>query len=159
MAFTLTDVQQAALLEALGLPADTTDPELVVDTVTDLVAQAEALDPAKPSTVAAAAKKAGMELLDKDAANALRRDAAEGRKMAAAAAQERIAASVDDAIRKGKITPGRRKHWVNLISADPEMADVLAKVPDETAAPMSETGHSMNPEPGSDLAEPGEWFY
>jgi hypothetical protein len=51
MALTLTDEQAATLLESLGLPTDTTDPALVVDTAKDLAAQAEALDPAKPSTV------------------------------------------------------------------------------------------------------------
>lgn len=158
MAITLDDTQTADLLTALGLPADTTDPDLVVETVKDLAVQVADLDPAKPSTVAAAAKRAGMELLDKDTAEALRHDAAEGRKMIAAATQQRIEASVEDAIRKGKITPARRKHWVNLIAADPGMADVLASVPNETAAPMSELGHGQNPEPGADLAEPAVWF-
>src|SRR5690348_11566002 len=129
MALTLTDDQAAALLEALGLPADTTDAQLVVDTTKDLAAQAETLDPAKPSTVAAAAKRNGMEVLDKDTADALRRDAQEGRRLAAAAAQARVEASVDDAIAKGKITPARRRHWITLIGADPGMAEVLASVP------------------------------
>lgn len=39
------------------------------------------------------------------------------------------------------------------------MADVLASIALETAAPMTEIGHSQNPEPG---AEPGDfepvWF-
>lgn len=42
----------AALLDALGLPADTTDVDLVVATVTDLAAQVAGMDPTKPSTVA-----------------------------------------------------------------------------------------------------------
>jgi hypothetical protein len=161
MAITLDDDQAAALLEALGLPADTDDVQLVVDTTTDLAAQVGELDPSKPSTVAAAAKRAGLEVIDKDTADALRRDAANGRQMAAAAATQKIEASVDEAVRHGKITPARRKHWVTLIGADPGMADVLASIPNETAAPMSEAGHGRNSDPGAidDLVEPAVWFH
>lgn len=90
----------------------------------------------------------------------MRRDASNGRQMAAAATQK-IEASVDEAVRKGKITPARRKHWVTLIGADPGMAHVLASIPDETAAPVSEPGHGHNPEPGEEeeIAEAAEWFY
>jgi hypothetical protein len=159
MAITFDDDQTAALLEALGLPADTDDVQLVVDTAIDLAAQVAELDPSKPSTVAAAAKRAGLEVIDKDTADALRRDAANGRQMAAAAAAQKIEASVDDAVRKGKITPARRKHWITLLGADPGMADVLASIPNETAAPLSEAGHATSPEPGAELAEAADWFY
>ena len=155
MALTLTDDQAAALLDALGLPADTTDAQLVVDTAKDLAAQAEALDPAKPSTVAAAAKRNGLEVIDKDTAEALRRDAQDARRQEAAAELAKVEADVDDAISKGKITPGRRGHWVTLIQADPDMAEVLASVPNETAIPLSDLGHSLEP---ADSAEAG-WFY
>lgn len=157
MELTFDGTQTEALLEALGLPADTDDPDLIVATVTDLAAQVQALDPAKPSTVAAAAARNGMEVLDMDTAAALRRDAAAGRQIAAAAAKQRVEASVDDAVSKGKITPGRRKHWVTLIEADPAMAEVLAAVPNETAVPMTEVGHSV--EGDSDDDDRGEWFY
>ncbi|BDY26615.1 hypothetical protein [Mycolicibacterium mageritense] len=154
-----TPEQIAAMLEALGLPPGTTDAQLVVDTAVDLAAQAEALDPAKPSTVAAAAARNGMEVLDKDTADALRRDAQEGRRIAAAAARAEVEASVDDAIGKGKIAPSRRKHWVDLIAADPGMADVLASVPNETAVPLAEIGHAVDEVAASgDPAESG-WFY
>ena len=158
MALAFTDEQAAALLEALGLPAETTDAQLVIDTTKDLASQAEAVDPAKPSTVAAAAKRNGMEVLDKETAAALRRDAAEGRRLTAAAVLAKVEASVDDAINKGKITPGRRGHWVTLIQADPGMAEVLASVPNETAVPITELGHSSDPiaKTGDDAPE---WFY
>jgi hypothetical protein len=157
MALTFDDTQAVVLLELLGLPADTTDVQLVLDTVSDLAAQVAEIDPAKPSTVAAAAKRAGLEVLDTDTAAALRHDAAEGRKIAAAAARKKVEDTVAAAVNKGKITPARRKHWVNLITADPEMAEVLAKVPDETAVPMTEIGHGVGDEDG---ARPREgWFY
>ncbi|WP_163751241.1 hypothetical protein [Mycolicibacterium helvum] len=154
---TLNETRTAALLEALGLPADTNDPDLVAATATDLAAQVQALDPAKPSTIAAAAKRNGMEVIDTDTAAALRRDAQEGRRIAAAAARERIEAAVDDAISKGKVMASRRKHWVTLIEADPGMAEVLAATPNETAVPLSEIGHAADNT--GDLAQPAGWFY
>ena len=154
MALTLDDTQAAALLDALGLPADTTDPQLVCDTVVDLAEQVDGID-TKFSAVTAAAKRNGLEVLDADTAAALRRDAAEGRKVAAAAARAKVEASVDEAVGKGKITPSRRQHWVTLIEADPGMADVLASVPAETAVPLTEVGHSGGEKTEGDAA----WFY
>ena len=159
MALTLNDTQEAELLKLLGLPeADPgeSDVELVIDTITDLAAQVQALDPEKPSTVAAAAARNGLEVIDKDTAAALRRDAAEGRRVAAAAAAAKVEAAVADAVNKGKITPGRSKHWIQLITADPGMADVLAAVPNETAVPMTEVGTSADT-----TGEPTDsgWFY
>jgi len=159
MALNLDDTQAAALLDALGLPADTTDVDLVVATATDLAAQAAGTDPAKASDVAAAARRHGLEVIDTDTAEALRRDAAEGRRIAAAAAKARVEAAVDDAVTKGKITAARRKHWVTLIEADPAMERTLADIPNETAVPMTEVGHSIDAASGDDLAEAGRWFY
>lgn len=158
MALTLDDTQAATLLELLGLPADTDDPQLVLDTIADLAAQVAEIDPAKPSTVAAAAKRAGLEVLDNDTAAALRREAQEGRQIKAAAERQKIEASVGDAIDKGKITPGRRKHWIDLITADPGMADVLASVPNETAVPMTEIGHGVDSD-GPPGQPHDQWFY
>lgn len=160
MALTLNDTQEAELLKLLGLPEaepGEADVEVVIATIVDLAAQVQALDPDKPSTVAAAAARNGLELLDKETASALRRDAAEGRRVAAAAARAQVEAAVDTAVNKGKITPGRRKAWVQLIEADPGMADVLAKVPDETAVPLSEVGHAANTT--GDIDQPAGWFY
>ncbi|MCZ0732317.1 hypothetical protein [Mycolicibacterium iranicum] len=159
MALALDDAQAAQLLKLLGLPADTADIDVILATAKDLADQVAELDPEKPSTVAAAAKAAGLEVIDKDTAEALRRDAAEGRKMAADAAKQKIAATVDESIRRGRITPTRRDHWITLIGADPGMADVLAKIPDETAAPIAEAGHGSNPDPAAELTDAAEWFY
>ena len=154
----LSPEQSAQLLDLLGLPPDTTDPELILATVADLVAQAaEPAEPA-PSAVAAAAARVGLEVVDSDTLAALRREAAEGRQVKAAAEAARIEASVDDAIRKGKITAARRKHWVDLIAADPGMADVLARTPDETAVPLTAIGHGVSEDDPQAHAEQG-WVY
>lgn len=156
MTLTFDDTQAAALLDALGLPADTADMALILDTAADLAAQAAGINTEKPSTIAAAARKAGLDVVDTDTLTALKADAAEGRRVAADAAKAKVEAAVSDAVDKGKITPARRKHWVELITADPGMADVLAAVPNETAVPMSEVGHSADNT--GDPAEPG-WFW
>lgn len=158
MALEFDDVQITELLDALGLPQDTSDPELVIATAKDLAAQAAGINAEKPSTIAAAAKRHGLDLVDHDTHETLKRDAAEGRRIKAAAERQRIEAAVDAAVNKGKITMARRKHWVTLIEADPAMADVLAAVPNETAVPMTEVGHSADTS-GDDLAEAGRWFY
>lgn len=154
MALTFDDTQAAAQLAALGLPADTTDVDLVLATLSDLAAQAAEQ---KPSDVAAAARAAGLEVMDADTLTALRRDATEGRQLKAAAARQKVEDTVNAAVGKGKITPARRKHWVSLITADPDMADVLASVPDETAVPLTEVGHGL----GADDVDVNqrEWFY
>lgn len=157
MTLTFDDDQAGKLLDALGLPADTTDVELVLAAVVDLAAQAAGMNPEKPSTVAAAARKAGLEVVDTATLTALRHDAQEARTLKAAAVQQRIEAAVDDAVTKGKITAARKQHWVTLCTHDEKMLDVLASVPNETAVPMTEAGHSLEPaDAGSD--QPA-WFY
>ncbi|MHA0287037.1 hypothetical protein ACXYX3_11355 [Mycobacterium sp. C3-094] len=158
MALTFDDDQASALLEALGLPTDTTDVETIAATVRD-AATASTAETAQPSAVAAAARRVGLGVMDNDSLEALKRDAAEGRRIKAAEAKQRIEASVDDAISKGKITPGRKKHWVTLIEADPEMANVLASTPNETAVPLSEIGHGLGSDEPHDKAVDGQWFY
>jgi len=157
MALTFDDDQPAVLLDALGLPADTTDVQLILDTVTDLAAQAAGINPEKPSTIAAAARKAGLEVVDTDTLAALRHDAQEGRKIAAAAKAQKIEAAGDEAARRGAIAPSRRKHWIMLCTNDEGMLAELAAVPNETAVPMTEIGHSV--EAADHDADKPAWFY
>ncbi|WP_349268679.1 hypothetical protein MPNTM1_03703 [Mycolicibacterium parafortuitum] len=132
-------------------------PGLVLDTIIDLAAQVEALDPAKPSTVAAAAKRNGMEVIDTATADALRRDAAEGRRVAAAAAKAKVEAAVDDAINTGRIMPSRKQSWITLCSNDPEMMTHLASIAPGTAVPLDAIGHAADNT--GDLDQPAGWFW
>ncbi|SIM07932.1 Mu-like prophage I protein [Mycobacteroides abscessus subsp. abscessus] len=157
MALAFDDQPAADLLDTLGLPTDTTDTALILATVKDAITETPT-DATRPSAIAAAAKKAGLEVLDTDTAAALRAEAAEGRQIKAAAARQKIEDTVTTAITKGKITAARRKHWVDLITADPAMADVLASVPDETAVPFTEIGHGVSTENGEPPTSAG-WFY
>lgn len=154
MTLTFDDQQPARLLDLLGLPADTTDSDLVLATVEDLTQQAASMQ--KPSDVAASAKAIGMELVDNDAIESLRRDAAEGRQIKAAAERQRIEAAVDTAVNRGAITPARKQHWIALAAADPGMLDVLAATPDETAMPITELGHGIDLT--GDHPNADEWF-
>jgi hypothetical protein len=157
MAITFDDEQATALLELLGLPADTIDVDTILATVKDAVTASTA-EGAQPSAVAAAARRNGLEVLDTDTMSALRRDATEGRQIKAAAARKAVEDAVSDAITKGKITLSRRKHWVDLITADPGMGEVLAGVPNETAVPLTEVGHAVSSEDGNHGTTP-EWFH
>lgn len=159
MALTFTDDQTNQLFELLGLPADTdpADVDAILAVIDDLAKQAAVAgdNDTKPSAVAAAAKRIGMEVVDSDTLAALRTEAAEGRQVKAAAAKAKIDGQVADAIRAGKITPARRDHWVTLITADPGMGDVLASVPDETAVPLTEVGHASD---SDNLTDAATWF-
>lgn len=156
MALTFNDDQEAELLKALGLPEaepGQTDVQLVLDTINDLAEQAGGVDPTKPSAVAAAAKAAGLEVIDTASLAALRGDAAEGRRLTAEAKLAKVEATVDDAINKGKIPIARRDAWVAMIQADPVMERTLADIPNDTI-PMTEVGHSVEARADTD-----EWLY
>ncbi|MFW0787569.1 phage protease [Gordonia sp. CPCC 206044] len=153
-----TDDQAARLYDLLGLPLDgsvTADDILAV--IESLVAQETTPDQQTSGTAAAtaAAARLGLEVIDRDSLAALRTEADEARTVKAQAAQAKIEGTVQAAVAKGKIPPARAHHWIELIAADPTMADTLAAIPNETAVPMNEIGHGD----GRELAEPAVWFY
>ncbi|MEC4763365.1 hypothetical protein VT930_09635 [Mycobacterium sherrisii] len=149
MALTFNDDQATQLLQFLGLPDDTTDLDLILSTIADM-AKADGGDPV------AAAKRAGLATIDPDSLLQLRADAQKGRDLAAAAAKHEVEQKVEAAIHAGKIPPSRRKHWVQLISSDAGMAEVLASMPDNLI-PMNEIGHSLGGD-NNQLAERADWF-
>jgi hypothetical protein len=170
MALTFDDTQSAVILALLGLPPDTSDPELIIGTIRDLALDEQQEqdqpggdpgDMAPPSAIAAAANRAGFELVDNDTHNALLRDAAEGRRVVDAARQADLEAKVNAAVDRGAITAARAKHWIWLLAADPGMAEVLAAVPDETAVSLRELGHASakSDTQSNDIADASEWFY
>lgn len=136
----LTPEQWGAIVALVGLD-DTATPDDVVAAIQDL-AQVEAAGAGQPSAIVAAARKRGLEVLDGELVAKLKADAAEGRKVLAKAASDRREGIVHAAISRGAITPGRRKHWLALLEADPGMEQVLASTPAETAVPLSAIGHS-----------------
>jgi hypothetical protein len=159
MALTLEfdDAEAAVLLDRLGLPEDTTDTQLVLDTLKDALRGAPPLmTDAPPSQIAAAARKAGLDVVDTDTLAALRHDAQEGRQLAAAAKAQKIEAAVDAAVGKGKIPPSRKKHWITLCTNDEGMVAELAAIPNETAFPVTELGHSTDVDENADKPV---WFY
>src|SRR5258708_1042152 len=97
MALTFDDTQAPTLLDMLGLSADITNIDIVLATINDLVTDEQA-EPdgklAKPSAVAAAAKRAGLEVVDASTLQLLQRDAAEGRTLKASVERQRIEVAV-----------------------------------------------------------------
>jgi hypothetical protein len=87
MSLTITADQAVALLMALRLPDDTTDIATVLATVQDLASdeQSEGVM-AKPSAVAAAAKRHSFEVVEAASLESLRREATEGRPPSSAGA-------------------------------------------------------------------------
>ena len=159
MALTFNDEQEAELLKLLGLPEAApgdTDAGLALDTIADLATQVEAMDPAKPSTVAAAAKRNGLEVIDTATVAVLRREAEEGRRLAAAAEHAKIEAAVDNAIDTGRIMLSRREYWVTMCSADPFMLKRLADHEPGVIPVGAEVGHAADVANGD--AQPTEWF-
>lgn len=155
MALTFNDDQAANLLDMLGLPTDTTDIAVALDTVKDAVTSSA---PLQPSAIVAAAQKVGLEVVDADTMTALRNDAAEGRRVVAEVTRQKIEDTVINAVNRGKITPARADHWRTLIAADPAMAEVLNAVPDETATPLTEIGHGVDCPEGGEPPR-NDWFY
>ncbi|MFG1785689.1 hypothetical protein ACGFIU_24920 [Rhodococcus oryzae] len=146
---TVPEALWARLLEALGLAADT-DPETVIVAVEELT-----LAPGSENAVAAAAVLASA---GRDALDQLRADAEQGRAIAAAAKKREVTDKVHASIHRGAIPPARKQHWIDLIEADPTMADTLASIPDDTI-PLREIGHGVDPDAGGDdLIEAATWF-
>jgi hypothetical protein len=98
------------LLTLLGLPEDTDDADLVIETVRDAILPPPTGDDTAPSAVAAAAKRHRLEAIDVDTKTSLERDSAELRRVKAAAKQADIEAKVDAAVDRGAIIPSRKKH-------------------------------------------------
>lgn len=92
MALTLNDEQEAQLLDLIGLPAadpGETNVEDVLDTIADLAEEGTKATASTqaggetPTGIAAAAKAAGLEVVDPSTLDDLRAQAAEGRRLAA----------------------------------------------------------------------------
>ncbi|SCY41848.1 Mu-like prophage I protein [Rhodococcus erythropolis] len=149
MELTFNDEQTTALLEALGLAADTADVAVILAAIADLAVAENA--------IAAKAAGKGLTLIDAAQLAALELAAEEGRTVSAAAAKAVVNGHVDTAIREGKLPPARRDHWVKLIEADAAMADVLASAP--VVIPVTEAGYG-NAVGGHDGAgdEKSPWF-
>ena len=143
--------------ERLGLSADATDDDVLakIDEMSAAPAPPAAdeptpqpVDAATPAMeLAAAAAKAGLVLMDPTKVTELQTNAALGAQARAeqiAAAQAKI---VDAAIAQGKIAPPRRPHFIALIAADEKgTTELLAGIPPETAVPLTEIGHALEPQ-------------
>ncbi|MEJ9080763.1 phage protease [Gordonia malaquae] len=180
----ITNEDLAALRTALGLD-DTADLAAIIAAVTDtmttfnemiaalrtalgleetadfaaIIAAVEALVAAAPEGTEVAAAAGSVVSIDREAFASLQRDAKLGRAAHERQESEAREKVVDDAIQLGKIPPSRRAHWLTLMSADPKgTADTLAGIPNETAFPIAERGHSVTPEVSAAAGGDTGWF-
>ena len=145
------------LAERLGIEAD-------ADDETTLKALDEALDEragddsaptgGEPSVdkLSEVAAKHGLRLVDSAKFDEVTAQAAAGQQARDEQIAKAHASVVDGAIGKGKITAVRRDHFIALMKVDSEgTSKLLNDLPNETAVPLSELGHSTEPNTEDDI--------
>lgn len=147
-----------AILDALGLPENASDEDVIAkiaegdkpDDKSDDKADdkpADKVDEGEITELAAAAAKHGLTVIDPGTLAEMQRNSSLGAKAHATMETQRITASVDAAISLGKIPSARRDHFVALMRADEVgTTQLLASIPAETAVPLTELGHSLEPQ-------------
>ena len=151
----ITNEQLAALRTALGL-ADDADLDAIIAAVEALTTEEATATAGAPQVAAAAADS--VVSIDREAFATLQREASLGREAHERQQREDRERVVDAAIDAGKIPPGRREHWLTLMSRDEEgTRQTLASIPAETVVSLSETGHNVAPE-GTDNNDNLGWF-
>lgn len=150
--------------ERLGLAADATDDDVLakLDELEAAKGQgsedegkaaegAEGSDAGVVEQVAAQAAKLGLAVVPPEKLEQMTADAALGKAAHEELTRRRHNAALDDAISKGKIAPAQRQHFASLLKLDEAgTTKVLAEIPNETAAPMRELGHALEPEAKAD---------
>ena len=154
-----------AVLDALGLPEDATDEQVLAkiaestkpaDEPEDKPDDLDKVDEGKVRELVESAKALGLVVSDPGTWASLQANSELGAKAHAKLETQRITASVDAAISLGKIPPSRRDHFVSLMRADEVgTVELLAGIPKETAVPMAAMGHSFGPDPQADTADDG----
>lgn len=92
--------------------------------------------------------------VDAEAFKVLQEQARRGAEAHAAMQASSDAAVVDEAIEKGKITPGRREHFMAMMSADREATTkLLNETLQEAAIPLTEMGHASALDDGGPQAK------
>ncbi|GAC71021.1 ATP-dependent Clp protease proteolytic subunit [Gordonia soli NBRC 108243] len=143
------------LAERLGIDADADDETTLKALEEALAERADDVTPdggngdTEPSVgdLNTAAAKHGLRLVDSAKWDEVTAQAAAGKDARDRQVAGEQAKVVDSAISKGKITSARRDHFLALMKADTEgTTKLLADLPDETAVPLSELGHSTEPD-------------
>lgn len=125
------DEQLTTLRQSLGVSAD-------ADAGTVLNALTEALEERAEPT---AATPPGTVVLDEATIAQLRQDAAAGRTALETQQRRDREATVEEAVRDGRIPVARRDHWVAQLEADPEGAGQVLSRLEKGTIPLEELGH------------------
>lgn len=107
----------------------------------------------QPELAAAVAtvQSAGQAVVDAERLRRLEEQAAQGAQALAAQTAAAHARVVDDAIGLGKILPAQRGQYLALMKADADTtAKLLADTPPEALVPLTELGHSLDPQAAAD---------
>ncbi|WP_319456876.1 MULTISPECIES: head maturation protease, ClpP-related [unclassified Mycobacterium] len=145
-----------AILDALGLPEDASDDDVIAkiaeqagdkpDEKTDDTPD-DKVDAGEITELAAAAAKHGLTVIDPGTLAEMQRNSSLGAKAHAEMETTRITGAVNAAISLGKIPAARKEHFVALMRADEVgTTKLLADIPAETAVPLTELGHSLEPQ-------------
>lgn len=130
---------------ALGLD-ETADIAAIVaatEEAAKAAADAAASEGDTAASIAAAARKRGMTVVDASALAEMQAQAARGAELADRIERDERERFVASAVEAGKIPSSRREHWLTMLTADPSAAEVLAGIPDNTV-PLTARGYDGN---------------
>lgn len=152
------------MLRRLGLSEDATD-EAIVTAMAEkpeaLTVEAPAEEPATETpaetpeleALAAAAKKAGLTLVDSETFESVKAGAADGRAVKARLETEDRDKTITAAITAGKFAVGRREHYKKAWDADPQGTRELLASLEPGLVPVTETGRAGDGDGASDESE------
>lgn len=130
----ITDEQSTSLAQRLGVPED-------ADGDTILAALDEALQERAEESGSGQGNTEGVVALDQDTYEQLRADASAGREARQEQQSQHRQGLVQAAVRDGRISPARAKHWLNSLEADPEGAEASLAGLQKGLIPVDEFGH------------------
>lgn len=152
------------LAERLGIDADADD-ETTLKAIDEALAERADTDNANDDSpglddIQSAAAKLGLTVVNKDQWDAVTQQATAGEQARAQQLADHRNSVVNEAVRRGKIAPAQKANFVALMEKDAAGTEkFLADLPDETAVPMSELGHSTEPQAVTDTTVRNDDLY
>ena len=152
------------LAERLGIDADADD-ETTLAAIDEALAERADTDNENDDApglddIQSAAAKLGLTVVNKAQWDAVTQQATAGEQARAQQLADHRNSVVNEAVRRGKIAPAQKANFVALMEKDAAGTEkFLADLPDETAVPMSELGHSTEPQAVTDTTVRNDDLY